>query len=552
MHLLHSTAIALENECNPKYLSVFNQLLQRLPMDQDASFNSHRRQHEPTCLPGTRVDLLRDIYNWADGEGPPPILWLNGLVGTGKSTIARTVARRYFDQNQLGASFFFSQSIKTVENFVASIAFQLAENIPALRPHIAGTISQYDDIATMSLHDQLEILILSPLSKLRLNSQHVRFILVVDALDECKNSDTQTILDILTNYLLVKLNKLRIFITSRPRISIEYGMSHLDSSYYTRFDLHRIPRSIVDYDITIFLEQSLKGMKEEYSLDSQWPGEENIKSMVQKSHGLFVWAATSCNFMREGGKQFAVERLDAVLSHSEVEITAPEKYLDVIYLSVLERSISSGYEDNEKGKARRRLRNILGSIVALSSPLSIYTLSELLSVYSTDMWQALGDVHSILDISRDDTPLHLHHPAFRDFLFNKDRCKSEHFWVDEKGAHLNLADRCLRLMSESLRPNICGLDIPEGLSADIDGDQVKASLSPGAQYACLNWVQHVQKSSIIIRDGDQVHKFLTTHLLHWMEAMAWMEETSGIKDSITMLASMMTVSGFRCEKRKSY
>ena len=166
------------------------------------------------------------------------------------------------------------------------------------------------------------------------------------------------------------------------------------------------------------------------------------------------------------------------------------------------------------------------------------------------MWQTLEDVRSILDISRDETPLRLHHPAFRDFLFNKDRCKSEHFWVDEKGAHLNLADRCLQLMSKSLGPNICGLNIPEGLSTHTTGDQVKASLSPGAQYACLNWVQHVQKSSIVIRDGDQVHKFLTTHFLHWMEAMAWMKRTSGIKDSITMLASMVTVSRFGMRKEE--
>jgi len=252
--------------------------------------------------------------------------------------------------------------------------------------------------------------------------------------------------------------------------------------------------------------------------------------------------------MREGGKQSAVERLDAVLSHSEVEITAPEKYLDVIYLSVLERSISSGYEDDEKEKARRRLRNILGSIVASSSPLSISTLVELLAISRADMRQTLEGVRSILDIPGDETPIRLHHPAFRDFLFNKDRCKSEHFWVDEKGAHLNLADRCLRLMSESLRPNIFRLVIPEGLSTD--RGQVKASLSPEARYACLNWVQHVRQSSIIIRDGDQVHKFLTTHLLHWMEAMAWMKRTSEIIDSIKMLASMMTVSGFGMRKEK--
>jgi hypothetical protein len=37
------------------------------------------------------------------------IFWLNGLAGIGKSTITRTIARRYFKEERLGASFFFSR-----------------------------------------------------------------------------------------------------------------------------------------------------------------------------------------------------------------------------------------------------------------------------------------------------------------------------------------------------------------------------------------------------------------------------------------------------------
>ena len=69
------------------------ELLDRLPSAIEAPFNAYQRQHDPTCLPDTRVDVLQAIYNWADGQDEQVILWLSGLAGTGKSTIARTVAR---------------------------------------------------------------------------------------------------------------------------------------------------------------------------------------------------------------------------------------------------------------------------------------------------------------------------------------------------------------------------------------------------------------------------------------------------------------------------
>ena len=65
-----------------------------MPYAVDAPFNAYTRQQDPICLPDTRVDLLREIYTWADGKDERFIFWLNGLAGTGKSTIARTVARR--------------------------------------------------------------------------------------------------------------------------------------------------------------------------------------------------------------------------------------------------------------------------------------------------------------------------------------------------------------------------------------------------------------------------------------------------------------------------
>jgi hypothetical protein len=89
-----------------------------------------------TCLPDTRRDILVQIRRWADGVGGRRIYWLKGMAGTGKSTIALTIAREYSNKKRLGASFFFSRGggdLASTRRFAATIAVQLAEvSSPAL------------------------------------------------------------------------------------------------------------------------------------------------------------------------------------------------------------------------------------------------------------------------------------------------------------------------------------------------------------------------------------------------------------------------------------
>ena len=80
-----------------------------LPTAEGASFDSHMEEHNSTCLPNTRTELLHHIQGWAKDQSGKSIFWLNGAAGTGKSTIARTVARAFAGKQQLGASFFFKK-----------------------------------------------------------------------------------------------------------------------------------------------------------------------------------------------------------------------------------------------------------------------------------------------------------------------------------------------------------------------------------------------------------------------------------------------------------
>src|SRR5882762_9027111 len=81
------------------------------------------------CLRGTRKDVLWEIERWLTGEQEQHVFWLNGLAGTGKSTIAQTVAETAFADGKLGASFFCSRDFADRCNLHAifpTLAFQLA------------------------------------------------------------------------------------------------------------------------------------------------------------------------------------------------------------------------------------------------------------------------------------------------------------------------------------------------------------------------------------------------------------------------------------------
>ena len=82
------------------------------------------------CLKGTRGAILEKIELWARDSGSSPVYWLNGLAGTGKSTIAQTIAERMFANGQLGASFFCSRDLKIGATF-SQYSQPLPSSLPA-------------------------------------------------------------------------------------------------------------------------------------------------------------------------------------------------------------------------------------------------------------------------------------------------------------------------------------------------------------------------------------------------------------------------------------
>jgi hypothetical protein len=124
-------------------------------------------------------------------------------------------------------------------------------------------------------------------------------------------------------------------------------MHDIPQGEHQDFVLHNVPSTIVNHDISLFLEYNLGIIRQEWTLGADWPGKVVLRQLVLYACGLFIWAATACRFIREGSR-FARKRLDTILKGSSSAITAPEKHLNEIYLAVLKHSISLDYSEEEK------------------------------------------------------------------------------------------------------------------------------------------------------------------------------------------------------------
>jgi hypothetical protein len=107
---------------------------------------------------------------------------------------------------------------------------------------------------------------------------------------------------------------------------------------------------------------------------------------------LFIWAAIACRFISEG--LFAEERLQVLANSSE-------QHLNQLYLTVLQKSIQSSYTAGELAKYYSIMRQILGSIVALSLPLSVASLGMLILILEQRVIRMLKELHAILDVPKD-------------------------------------------------------------------------------------------------------------------------------------------------------
>lgn len=535
-------------------------LLEKLPRAVGASFNARRDKTskspfdsaEPeTCLNGTRVRLLQDIETWCANPDGKCLFWLSGMAGTGKSTIARTVAQKLDNKNWLGASFFFSRSdgdLGHATKFFTTLAFQLANKSQMLVRYICKAIKDYGHIDRPSLKDQWKHFIYQPLSELEHSQASVpnvvKLVLVIDALDECDNEDdVAIILQLLAEAGHFKTVQLHVFITSRPETPIRYGFRAIPGVHQD-FSLRDISQADIEHDISLFLEYELEIIRKKRDLPADWPGKQNITLLTGRAEGLFIYAATACRFIGGARVTLPQEQLKKILQGDTASLSSTQR-LDRMYNQILSNSLVG--DDDEKTRLYEQFREVVGAITLLFERISAPALSRLLfqsdDALENIVQPTLELLFSVLDVPESvDRPIRLLHLSFRDFLLDKKRCTDDQLRINELKTHSDLAEHCLRVMSNSLRNDICELQRPGCLASEVPEALKDKFLPAHVQYACRSWIDHFIQSDL--KGHGQVHEFFKTHFLHWLEALSLMGELSKGVLMITDLQSTLTVSAF--------
>ncbi|KAL6406404.1 vegetative incompatibility protein HET-E-1 [Ilyonectria robusta] len=517
--------------------------LDRLPVAEGASYDSHAEEHNQTCLQNTRVDLLQQIQEWAKDPNAKAIFWLNGMAGTGKSTISRTVARSFESSGRLGASFFFKRGEAdraSLAKFFTTLAAQLAEREPAIAPHIKAAIDVDPHIAGKAVREQFERLIMQPLENTPEDARtSVPLVVIVDALDECdRDEDVKLLINLFSCTKHLQFPKLRILVTSRPELPIRLGFHAVKDLV-----LHEIPSGIIEHDISAFFDHKLAKVKAEYNssvskdrhLPFDWPGEENVQRLVKMAVPLFIFATTVCRFLSDRRFGNPNKQLREVL-HLQRESQISQ--LSATYLPILNRLIN-GLENWQRDSLIERFRRIVGSIVVLGNPLPISALGRLLNIQEETIDDQLALLHSVLSIpASEQSPVRMLHLSFRDFLVDPKKCGEHLFWVDEKQVHDQLVMRCLDVMNKYLEMDICKHIQPGTDRASISPQEINSSILPEVQYACLYWVHHIQQADMCVDDNGPVYEFLLQHFLHWLEVLSLIGRAS---ESLTIIKDLQAV-----------
>ena len=506
----------------------------------------YRHGSRKGCLKGTRRAVLNEIEFWMGDFDKPPVYWLNGLAGTGKSTIAQTIAERAFADGRLGASFFCSRDFsdrRDLHLIFPTLAVQLARRYIQFRSIFIPLVQSDPEIAYESLYNQMNKLIAQPLKQSSIST-----VIVIDALDECKDEEpASAILSVLGQFVST-IPKVKFFVTGRPEPRIREGFRlPLLAEATDVFVLHNVERSLVDNDIRLFLKQSfLEVTRRRRGLDG-WPTEEQLNILCERAAGLFVYAMATFKFIdhRNNNPKKQLDRLlrspQSSAREGKTEFRG-DITLDSLYMSILQEAFSCDDPEDDL-----EVRSILGAVVLPTDPLSPSTIATLLELDPEDVFLPLSSVHSLLLLQEDiHHPVRPFHKSFPDFIINPTRCTNPRFYISPPDHHLQLLVCCLNLMNQTLEKNVCKL--PDAVANSDVGDlkeRVKRCIDPALQYACRSWHTHLVDADTIPAHTPAItsalDEFLGKKFLCWLEVLSVLGAVRNAVDALQVTIDWLEV-----------
>jgi hypothetical protein len=384
------------------------------------------------------VAIQDDIMKWLDDvDDPELVLWMYGSAGVGKSAIAQAIATLCYESEprRLAGAFFLSRTAPAEsgrgdeKRLVATLAYQMAMNIPNLELYIANAIAMNRVVFDLDLETQIRELILNPLAILSDNMSVPipPMILILDALDECSPTSSQA--RIIKAFMAI-IGKIphnfpcKLLIASRPETNIQ--------SIFVAPEISPVVRSVslnmnyhADKDIQRFLVDGFNRFKETHPSRSifpaVWPTDDDINELVRRSSGQFIYASTVQKYIQEDHAN-PILRLKSILDLVKDPINQPFAELDTVYSHIF--------------RHLKELETVLYIMCirrcCMASPnLTITFCESLLDVPKGGGAVALQGLSSVIQVIRFSDIFFTRHASLTDFLEDKRRSGDFYVFTDK-------------------------------------------------------------------------------------------------------------------------
>ena len=482
------------------------------------------------CTKETREEILKDIIAWADSADSPPVFWLTGEAGAGKTTIAYTIAQ-YFDRLEkdehasgrhtvLGGNFFCSRQFEETRrqiHIIPTLVYQLARKSRSYA-HALHESDKFESVDKLT--EQMEDLLVGPWqhSKPQRHTEFPPYLIIVDALDEIEAVGGSMFLQgILEAINRCPLRGLKFLVTSRPDPRVVKLCKSFSPNAVCR--LQDVPIEHVGSDITKYLHVKLPN----------FVGKPELKTMARLADGLFISAATIVRYLTPH-PSITVDEQCKLLSklHVQQSFSASgarrQLLIDELYQQIL-RDAFSGLDDDLVSSRLSILYTFLCTFERTSTSLA----AALLSKSDATAIAVLNDLYAVLYCK--DGQVLWYHASFPDFIFSQTETRStfeldgRRISMSNKAHHHALLTKCCFDVMKSLRFNIGDMPSSFVLDAEDPGvtQRIETNIKAVLRYASQYWAHHLALTDETNADGedlgDCITEFLRIRILFWIEAM---------------------------------
>jgi hypothetical protein len=504
----------------------------------------------PSCLETTRVDVLAHIEEWMSDLTGKSVYWLTGAAGTGKTTIAQSVAMMADakDCRRLLGSFFFSRTgaadRRSAAAVIPTLAYQLALKNGTFCSHLCDAIDFEPNIFRKKVEVQAKALLCDTCASISSRFPYP-LVIVIDALNECEREqgcEGGELIPVLIGALQNLPFRVKVFITSRPESSIENMFNQADlRDQANALSLHRnIEDHIVRGDIGCYLRHGLDRIAARHfrvTVPPPFPREEQFVALQDRADTLFIYARMALEYISNSNAN-PRHQIELLLNADSRKASRGFGMLDGLYKHVLSEALE------HSGREVQEIRDVLASLVLLRENMPITALAVLNGIEEEDCQTIVRSLASVLLFDRGFTePIRPIHLSFSDFLLDRNR-STDTYAVDVSTHHLRIVERCLQTMNEGLREDICAIGDPSLFNTEVTGlEQRLAKVAPPhLRYACRFWHVHFELAGIVSDAvASNLEEFCKKHLLHWIELLSLLKELPVVLPSVPSFLAYLHV-----------